>query len=136
MIVVDASVAVKWLTAEEGRDAANALLFSEERLVAPELIRAEVAAAPSRKALESAITESDASNALHLWADLAGKRVGLSPDASDIAAAFRLSLSISHPLYDCLYLAVALRLEAPLVTADQAFVEKASRSHSAPRLLS
>ena len=39
-----------------------------------------------------------------------------------------LSLAIRHPLADCLYLALAVLRNIPLITADQPFVT-ASRPH-------
>ena len=56
MIVVDASVAVKWVTGEQGRDAANALLESGEQIAGPFLLRTEVVAAIALKARFKEIT--------------------------------------------------------------------------------
>ena len=36
----------------------------------------------------------------------------------------RLAIEIGHPAYDCIYLALARRLGAPLVTADMRFVNR------------
>lgn len=49
-IVVDASVAVKWLVAEEGSDAADRLLTDGDDLYAPRLMASEVAKTLWRKA--------------------------------------------------------------------------------------
>ena len=49
-LVVDASVAVKWLVAEEESDAARELLESGEELHAPGLMASEIANALCRKA--------------------------------------------------------------------------------------
>ena len=43
MLVLDASVAVKWFVEEPGTAAALALLAEDESLIAPELVIAEVA---------------------------------------------------------------------------------------------
>jgi predicted nucleic acid-binding protein len=45
LIVVDASVAVKWFIHEPDRPAARRLLVPQSRLIAPDLIVAEVASA-------------------------------------------------------------------------------------------
>ena len=51
MIVVDASLAVKWFLTEAGSDAASAVLAMRARsLAAPDLIIVEVAAALVRRA--------------------------------------------------------------------------------------
>ena len=41
-LVIDASVALKWFVEEQGSDKARGLLSREERLIAPELLLAEV----------------------------------------------------------------------------------------------
>ena len=48
-LAVDAGVAVKWLAAEEGSDAADRLLANGGDLYAPRLMASEVANAPWRK---------------------------------------------------------------------------------------
>ena len=136
MIVVDASVAVKWLLPEPGDAAAQELLASEERLVAPSLIRTEVAAALARRARFREIEPRDAETAIGLWLQtLRDGVIGLVADEADLATALRLAMELSHPLQDCLYLALAERLGAPLVTADKKFVAKARASHALVRLL-
>ena len=112
------------------------MLFSDEQLAAPELIRIEVAGALSRKAREKAIREADALDALNLWDDIITSRVEISPDSVDIFAGFQLALSLHHPIQDCLYLAVANRRAVDLLTADKSFVQKARSAHANLRLLS
>ena len=51
MIVVDASVAVKWFYPEEREASAQRLIEGGERLLAPALIRVEVAAVESVEGL-------------------------------------------------------------------------------------
>ena len=136
MIVVDASVAVKWLLPEPGDAAAQELLASEERLVAPSLIRTEVAAALARRARFREIEPHDAETAMGLWLQtLRDGVIGLAADDADLVTALGLAMELSHPLLDCLYLALAERLGAPLVTADKKFVNKARASHARVRVL-
>ena len=56
MIVVDASVIVKWFVPEVGAAAARALLSLADELISPELARVEVASAPIRKGLRQELT--------------------------------------------------------------------------------
>jgi predicted nucleic acid-binding protein len=136
MIVIDASVAVKWLLPEPGDAAAQELLASEERLVAPSLIRTEVAAALARRARFGEIEPRDAETAMGLWLQtLRDGVIGLVADEADLVTALRLAIELSHPFEDCLYLALAERLGAPLVTADKKFVVKAHASHTLVRVL-
>jgi predicted nucleic acid-binding protein len=40
-----------------------------------------------------------------------------------MAAAARLAADLDHPVYDCLYLALALQEQRPVITADRRFYE-------------
>ena len=136
MIVVDASVAVKWLLPETGADAAQRLLDSGERLLGPALIRVEVAAAIARKSRFGEMDPQDAATAVDLWfQSIRDGVITLFPDAVDLPRGFRLALELRHPVQDCLYLALAERLGAPLVTADEKFVTRAGAPHPAVRAL-
>lgn len=55
--------------------------------------------------------------------------IELSPDEQDYAHAVELAIELNHAYQDCLYLAAALRLKAPLVTADVPFYLKASAGY-------
>ena len=136
MIVVDASVAVKWLVPEADEDAAERILEEEPRLVGPTLLRTEVAAAIARKVRFGEIGSEQAEAALAAWtAMLRRPEVHLIPEDHDLARALALALELNHPLQDCVYLALAERLEAALVTADEKFAAKARRRHPRIRAL-
>ena len=136
MIVVDASVAVKWLFIEPDHDKARALLAGNDPLLAPALVKVEVAAAISRKARLRHATPDQAQAALDGWFDLLSRgTLALSPTDLDLPAAFRLALTVAHPLQDCIYLAAAVRLGAVLVTADPKFVARAAAAYTAVRAL-
>src|ERR687892_120775 len=119
MIVIDASVAVKWFFAEPDEEAARDLLEHGQPLVAPGLIRVEVAAAIVKKARLGQVAADEARAALELWwrAPEEGGLLVVS-DERDLRTASDLTLALRHPLHDCVYLALAERLHAPLVTAD------------------
>jgi predicted nucleic acid-binding protein len=130
MMVVDASVAVKWFSSEDGRLPALALLQGREKLMAPALIRIEVAAALVKKARVGKVAVEEADAMLGMWfAAAADGPLVILPDEPDLPAAARLALELAHPIYDCLYLALAKRQNVPLVTADLAFVERARAQH-------
>jgi predicted nucleic acid-binding protein len=104
--------------------------------VAPSLIRTEVAAALARRARFREIEPRDAETAMGLWLEtLRDGVIGLVADEADLVTALGLAIELSHPLQDCLYLALAERLGAPLVTADKKFVVKAHASHALVRVL-
>ena len=120
-IVVDASVAVKWVLTEPHSDAADALL--DEQLAAPVLWLVEAGNALWRRARLGQITAAEAG-------DLIGEllRAPVSPVAVQphIERALQLAVELAHPIYDCLYLSVALQLHTHVVTADRRFAAAVS----------
>ena len=122
-LVVDASVAVKWLVAEEGSNQAHDLAASGEELHAPRLMASEVANALWRKARKGEIQRSEAGDMANM--------VPLMPvrwraDEVICADGARLALALDRPVYDCMYLALAHRIGAQLVTADLRFADALS----------
>ena len=63
-LVVDASVAVKWVLDEPATEHAVALRASDRDLIAPSLVHAEIGSALWRAVLRGDVTPSVASNAL------------------------------------------------------------------------
>jgi predicted nucleic acid-binding protein len=126
-MVVDASVAVKWLLPEKDSSAALRLIQSGLDLYAPELIRTEVAAALSRKVRNGEALPAEGELAVSLWLRSLEKGVlALVPEDQYLDAAWRMSVELNHPLQDCLYLALAGRLDLPLATADRKFAARAA----------
>ena len=117
-LVVDASVAVKWLVREENSDQALRLFEGPFELCAPRLMASEVANALSRKARLGEIRKSQA---VEWAAAISEMGVTWAVDESICLEAVRLSLELDHPVYDCLYLALAQRLGTTMVTADVRF---------------
>ena len=120
-VVIDASVALKWVLAEEGSDAADALLEVDD-LVAPSLWQLEVANALWRRVVRGELSSPEADERLTA---LLSAPVATVPLEEVLAAAFRLAGDLNHPVYDCLYLALALREDTHVVTADRRFVAAA-----------
>ena len=52
-----------------------------------------------------------------------------------IDEAARIAIRLGHPLKDCVYLALAMRLDAELVTCDVRFRDRAVASYPRVRLL-
>lgn len=117
-VVVDASVAVKWLVPEDGSDRAASL--RTEELFAPRLIRAEVANTLATLERRGEMSPADAADAFALFQD-APVRI-IDTDADLERAALAMALRLRHPVYDCIYLSLAERIDASLVTADRRFI--------------
>jgi predicted nucleic acid-binding protein len=129
-IVVDASVALKWYIDEDDSEAALALLGSGERLIAPDLIVAEVCNAAWRLIGRGELRKEQmpiiASGVPAAFAALYGS-AQLAPRAAAIA------LELDHPVYDCFYLALSEAQNAPMVSADHRLIAKADGTSSPPR---
>ena len=116
--VVDASVAVKLLVDEPDSDAARELTATGRELHAPRLMASEVANALWYKARLGQIERADAGAALAWITDMP---LRWNDDEAVSADAVRLALALDHPVYDCVYLALAHRIGATMVTADRRF---------------
>ncbi|HEY3911108.1 MAG TPA: type II toxin-antitoxin system VapC family toxin [Stellaceae bacterium] len=124
-VVIDASVALKWVFDEP--DSAAAVALRNEELIAPTLWLAEAANALWRRAQRGEIT---ASEAVEWFADLRNAPVASLPIEPHLEPALKLAIEIGHPIYDCLYLALALRHQTHVMTADRRFASAAaSRPH-------
>lgn len=129
--VIDASVALKWVIDEPGSE--SALALAGARLWAPALLRVECASALWRKVRTH---ELDGQQARGRLAALERAPVTLAADENLTSEALRLSLDLEHPVYDCLYLALAIELEVPVITADRRFIRAVHRHAAlADRLL-
>ena len=124
-LVVDASVAVKWLVAEEDSESANRLAAGAEDLHAPRLMASEVANTLWRKAR---LGEIGRDRAGVLMAALTEMPVHWNIDETLCADAVRLALALDRPVYDCVYLALAHRIGAQVITADARFANALART--------
>ena len=119
-LVIDASIAVKWVVEEDGTPEALALR-QKARLIAPELLVAECANILWKKVQRGELLKEEALLAARL---LQGAEIELLPTRFLFEAATRMSIEIDHPAYDCLYLALAVEKKCQLVTADERLLRK------------
>jgi predicted nucleic acid-binding protein len=138
MIVVDASLAAKWMLWEaESRDALRFLFRHGRSLCAPDLLFTEVAGAIVRHANIAKGIEADALEALRKWTVAWGEHA-VKPyriTQRRLYKAGKLALALGHPLQDCLYLGLAMELSCPLATCDAKFLAKAVGIYPGVRLL-
>jgi predicted nucleic acid-binding protein len=116
VIVVDASVALKWFLVENGSDEALRLAGSGRNLAAPDLIIAEVCNGLWKSARLGRLTSEQVSLAAANLPDFLSR---LAPGRLLAERAVKIADDLGHPVYDCFYLALAERLGTKLVTADR-----------------
>lgn len=119
-MIVDASVAFKWLVEEPDSDRAIRWVGSGEALVAPSLILSETGHALTKRIRRGELASEGADET---FARLPGL-LTLLDDAPFMARAFDLSIALRHAFYDCVYLAAAEALGDRLLTADDVFAGK------------
>ena len=129
-MIVDASIAFKWIFVEQGSEAATALIGRED-LRAPSFLLAEIGNAMWKKALRGELGDRGAYSA---QISLIGSLIDLVDEAPDIPRALEMAVTLDHPIYDCIYLAVAERFDEPFVTGDSKFAVKARSSPFAERI--
>ena len=128
-IVIDASVALKWVLDEPETEAALAL--RNEQLIAPELWLAEAANALWRHVKLGEIT---AEQALARVSELVNAPVASLPIEPHVLRALNLATEIGHPVYDCVYLALALYHDTHVITDDRRFAAAAAQPELAGRV--
>jgi predicted nucleic acid-binding protein len=132
ILVVDASVAIKWYVAEERRDHALALLGGRDELTAPEFIAIELANIVWKKSMRGEVGPEMAAAVLEDLPLTFGEMIktnGILQRAADLA------LALSHPVHDCLYIACAELVNGGLVTDDARLLKAVKDTRWADRLL-
>ena len=120
--VVDASIVVKWLVAEEWSEESSRLLEAGVALIAPELLFAEASNALWAMHRRGDVTRKDLADAAEA---LKSAPVVVPVSMRRLAAsATRLAVDLGHPVHDCFYLALGIQEQYPVVTADKRFHDK------------
>ena len=137
VVVVDASLAVKWLVEEEDSDKAHAALESwvaqDVTRIAPYLMPFEVANALHRRVARG---ELSIANSARMMTRLLGSRLELHHSPGLHGRALELASQLSQgAVYDAHYLALAEEFGCELWTADQRFYEAASQGANIVRCL-
>ena len=114
--VVDANVVLKWFVHQPDSERALEAIELFDFL-APDIILAEVANALWKYVRVGTLSENLANRILF---GLENNYVFVDPIDEDLAlSAFGLAVRAEHPIYDCLYVALAQRMNVPFLTADR-----------------
>jgi predicted nucleic acid-binding protein len=124
-LVIDASVAVKWVIDEEGTT--EALALRGRALAAPDLLIAECANILWKKVRRNELSEQEAVFAAGLLARADIELMAMRPY---LEAAVRIAVALDHPAYDCIYIALAEAEGLRFVTADMSLLLKIGRQAS------
>ena len=115
ILVVDASVAIKWFVRESLHDEALRLLNHPDTIQAPDLLVAEVTNIAWRKFRIGEIGERQA---LEIARTIRQGVPLLHSSALFNERALELAFALDHPIYDCLYLACAELLKPLAIRKD------------------
>ena len=124
-IVVDASVAMRWSATLARSDRAEALLESDEPIIAPDLVLAEITNAAWKAAVFGGASSEAVALVVQESVDYFDELV---PAAYLKDRALQIALALKHPAYDCFYLALAEQRECKLVTADERLCARCAKT--------
>jgi len=123
MIIIDASVVVKWFSEEEYTEKALAIRerirMGEERVIVPDLLLYELANALK---YNPSFDANDVSDALTSIFDMDLEIVTPIPEIINLAVALAFDYNIT--VYDAFYIALAKDLELTFITADRRLCER------------
>jgi predicted nucleic acid-binding protein len=127
-LIVDASVAVKWLLEEHGSATARRLFSPRRRLVAPDLLELEFANAVWKRVQRREMEAEQAEELFEDFQQIVGQSLEIVASQAYLSTALGLANVTGGTVYDCLYLSLAMSEESSLITSDQRFVNLISRT--------
>lgn len=122
-LVIDSSVALKWLLAEPDATAAVSLR-RHYHLIAPELILLECANTFWKRVRRKELSMAEA---LILMDAIPIAGIEIVSMQSDWRVMTELALELDHPAYDCAYIALAQSRRCQFATADNRLVAAVGR---------
>jgi len=120
-VVVDASVALRWCFQLNGSDRAEELMQSHDRLIAPDLVNAEITNAAWKFVILDRMTAESARSAVR---EVVKAFEEFVPTSVLKDRALAIAIELRHPAYDCFYLALAERRTSLLVTANERLIRR------------
>lgn len=126
-VVVDSSVAIKWLLPQS--DSPQALKILEQhqnsqlKLLAPDLIYAEVGNIIWKISRFGSLSHAEGLQALELFQEI---NLAITPSEILLEAAYQFAVAHQRTVYDSLYVVLSQAHQCPLVTADEKLVNALS----------
>ncbi|HXC53889.1 MAG TPA: type II toxin-antitoxin system VapC family toxin [Rhizomicrobium sp.] len=122
MIVADTSVIVKTVVHESHSDVARRL--RDQGIAAPAIWIAEAGNVLWRKQQIKAISKVEAATLFETLLAAPIRTLPLDTEAQD---ALEIAVALEHPIYDCFFLAAAIREDTHVVTDDSRFAAAVRR---------
>ncbi len=117
-LVIDASIAVKWVVEEDDTDRALDLRRNH-RFAAPDLLTVECANILWKKVQRGELDAGEARLAANL---LERSNIEFFSMRGLLAKATELAINLGHPAYDCMYICLATERSWRFVTADERLI--------------
>ena len=134
--VLDCSVAAKWLLPEPDRAPALGLFeryaAGEILLIAPDILLSEFASLLAKRNRRKQLSAAQAHEAFSLMTKCAPRLFETHPR---LLRALDLSLQRQLSLWDCIYLALAVEYDCPVLTADRRLFRVGKGAHPPVRLV-
>ena len=118
--IIDTSVIVKWFIPEQHSEFALKLQNPGYQLHAPAFIALEVGNVLCRKRHRGEIGEIVVND---IWQTFRRAPLRRHSDEPLVPIAFDLAVQTQQSLYDCLYLALSIKLDGKALTADRKFFQ-------------
>ena len=123
-LVLDSSAVVRIIEGSPEALVMHEAVLAADLVLAPELMLTEVANALWRLQRAGQLKASGLQQRLSRAADLADH---IEPDRTLLPEALALATHLDHPFYDCLYIVLARREVALLLSADRRLLELAKK---------
>ncbi len=130
--VVDASVVAAAFFQEAHSEPARELLADKDPLFAPDLIYPELANVIWKRLGRN---EIGADEAALLLKDFMALPLRITPSSELVEIALRLAIETRRTVYDCLYLALAIKNKTAMVTGDHRFANALAATPLASHVL-
>jgi predicted nucleic acid-binding protein len=131
-LVIDANIAAKWYLPEIDSEMAEALFVSGLDFHAPNFLATEFAnifwkhSIAKRTSIEAwRLASQQLKKAIPFW----------HPDETLHEQALQLAVTFKHPIFDCIYLALAIHVDGIVITADKQFCNQFSQTEHRTKVI-
>jgi predicted nucleic acid-binding protein len=132
LYVVDANVVAKWFVPERHSEESVRLLDERHELASPDLLWPELGSVLWKKARAGQLTGQEAARIVQALDQFP---ITVFPSRLVLEGALEIALATGRSVYDGVYVALAVALECPLVTADERLVNALAEGSLASHVL-